>query len=67
MTEVHAFLVTARDELNELAPAKLLAGKPFAGRGYLHSSQMRLLQPPAAERRRRVLVAVERQREGVTH
>lgn len=66
-TEVHAFLVTARDELNELAPAELLAGKPFAGRGDLHSSQTRLLQLPAVERQRRVLIAVERQREGVAH
>ncbi|WP_084069481.1 hypothetical protein [Paraburkholderia heleia] len=66
-TEIHAFLVTARDELNELAPAELLAGKPFAGRGELHSSQLRLLQLPAAERQRRVLAAVERQREGVAH
>jgi hypothetical protein len=66
-TEVHTFLVTARDELNELAPAELLAGKPFTGRGELHSSQMRLLQLPAVERQRRVLVAVERQREGAAH
>jgi hypothetical protein len=66
-TEVHAFLVTARDELNELAPAELLAGKPFAGRGELHSSQTRLLQLPAGERLRRVLAAAEHQREGVAH
>ncbi len=64
-TEVHAFLVTARDELNELAPAELLAGKPFATRGELHSSQKRLLQMSAAERQRRVRTAAERQREGV--
>ncbi|WP_322093946.1 hypothetical protein [Paraburkholderia bannensis] len=66
-TEVHAFFVTARDELNELAPAELLAGKPFAGRGELHSSQTRLLRLPAAERLRRVLAVAERQREGVAH
>jgi hypothetical protein len=28
----HAFLVTGCDELNELAPVELLAGKPFAAR-----------------------------------
>ncbi|MCP3713196.1 hypothetical protein M3I54_41125 [Paraburkholderia sp. CNPSo 3274] len=66
-TEVHAFLVTALDELNELAPAELLAGRMFAGRGTPHSSQMRLLQLSAAERQRRVLVAIKRQREGVAH
>lgn len=54
-TEVHAFFVTARDELNELAPAELLAGKPFEGRGELHGSQKRLLQLTATERLHRVL------------
>lgn len=59
-TEVHAFFVTARDELNELAPAELLAGKPFDGRGELHSSQKRLLQLAATERLHRVLDMVPR-------
>ncbi|WP_104013420.1 hypothetical protein [Burkholderia anthinoferrum] len=66
-TEVHAFLVTSRDELNELAPAELLAGKPFAGRGDLHASQKRLLQLAATERQRRVLETISRPGESVAH
>ena len=66
-TEVHAFLVTARDELNELAPAELLAGKPFSGRGEVHASQKRLLQLPATERQRRVIETILRPEESVAH
>jgi hypothetical protein len=54
-TEVHAFLVTAQDALNELSPAELLAGIPFEMRSSLHPSQRRLLELPASERLRRVL------------
>jgi hypothetical protein len=58
--EVHAFLVTAQDALNELAPAEMLAGMPFETRASLHASQHRLLGLPALERQRRVLaLAVE--------
>ncbi|MCR4469788.1 MULTISPECIES: hypothetical protein [unclassified Burkholderia] len=66
-TEVHAFFVTARDELNELAPAELLAGKPFAGRGELHASQKRLLQLAAMERQRLILETIPRRGESVAH
>ncbi|RFU44527.1 hypothetical protein [Paraburkholderia sp. DHOC27] len=66
-TEVHAFLVTALDELNELAPAEMLAGKPFTGRGELHASQKRLLQLAATERQRRVLETIRRTGESVAH
>lgn len=47
---VHAFLVSTADELNELAPAEVLAGRPMATRGKLHASQERLLSLPAAKR-----------------
>jgi hypothetical protein len=57
-TEVHVFLATARDRLNELAPAEVLAGTPFETRASLHPSQQRLLQLPANERRRRVLALI---------
>lgn len=54
-TEVHAFLVTAQDMLNELAPAEVLAGVPFETRTSLHPSQQRLLQLVANERQSKVL------------
>lgn len=57
-TEVHAFLVTAQDALNELAPAEVLAGAPFETRASLHPSQQRLLQLPANERQRKVLALI---------
>ncbi|MGY6163952.1 hypothetical protein [Paraburkholderia strydomiana] len=57
-TEVHAFLVTAQDALNELAPAELLAGAPFETRASLHPSQQRLLQLPANERLPKVLALI---------
>jgi hypothetical protein len=57
-SEIHAFLVTALDELNELSPAEVLAGMPFAGRPALETSQRRLLELPSAERKRRVLEQV---------
>lgn len=63
--EVHAFFVTARDELNELAPAELLAGKLFEGRGAPHASQRRLLNLPAVERQRRVIDVIPRPGESV--
>ena len=57
-TEVHAFLVTAQDALNELAPAEMLAGVPFVTRASVHASQHRLLQLPAGERQRKVLALI---------
>jgi hypothetical protein len=57
-TEVHAFLITAQDALNELAPAEVLAGAPFETRASLHPSQQRLLQLPANERQRKVLALI---------
>ncbi|RDU95927.1 hypothetical protein DWV00_26880 [Trinickia dinghuensis] len=64
-TEVHAFLVTAQDPLNELSPAEMLAGMPFATRTGLHASQSRLLRLPAAERQHRVLGLIELHKRGV--
>jgi hypothetical protein len=57
-SEIHAFLVTALDELNELSPAEVLAGMPFEGRAALEASQRRLLELPSAERKRRVVEQV---------
>ncbi|MGS1024124.1 hypothetical protein [Burkholderia glumae] len=64
-TEVHAFFVTERDELNELAPAEVLAGKLFEGRGSPHASQRRLLNLPAIERQRRVIALISQPGESV--
>lgn len=66
-TEVHAFFVTACDELNELAPAELLAGKLFEGRGAPHASQRRLLNLSPVERQRRVIDAIPRPGESVAY
>lgn len=62
---VHAFWVSALDALNELSPAEVLAGRPFALRAALHASQQRLLALPAAERGARVLRAARQAGEGV--
>ncbi|MEX3936889.1 hypothetical protein AB4Y32_34890 [Paraburkholderia phymatum] len=64
-TEVHAFFVTAQDELNELSPAEILAGVPFETRPSVHPSQLRLLQLPAMERQRRVLSLVRASEKGM--
>lgn len=53
-SEIHAFWVGATDEINELSPAELLAGKPFETRRDVHKSQLRLLNLPASERLRKV-------------
>jgi hypothetical protein len=46
-TELHAFLVTAQDALDELAPAEVLAGAPFETRASVYPIQQRLMQLPA--------------------
>lgn len=53
-SEIHAFWVGAVDEINELSPAELLAGKVFDTRHDVHKSQQRLLDLPAHERLRKV-------------
>lgn len=53
-SEIHAFWVGAVDDINELSPAELLAGKPFETRPDVHESQRRLLGLPASERLRKV-------------
>lgn len=53
-SEVHAFWVTCADELNELAPAEVLAGMPFDTRGPLHPSQQTLLAVPTHARRQKI-------------
>ena len=64
-SEVHAFWVTACDELNELSPAEVLAGKPFATRGPLHPSQQSILAQAASARLRRVLDVAALQTKGL--
>jgi len=56
-SEIHAFWVTVADELNELAPAEVLAGLPFETRGERHQSQQRLLDLPAHLRQEKVLAS----------
>lgn len=53
-SEIHAFWVGAVDEINELSPAELLAGRVFDTRHDVHKSQQRLLDLPAHERLRKV-------------
>jgi len=53
--EIHAFLVTQQDELNELSPAEVLAGLPFETRSQVLPEQGRILSLPVAERLKRVL------------
>lgn len=60
-SEVHAFWVTAAEQLNELCPAELLAGKPFDTRGQLHPNQQSLLALPARQRQQKVKEFAARQ------
>ena len=53
-SEIHAFWVTAIDELNELSPAEVLAGKPFETRDEVHQSQQHILSLPTGMRLRKV-------------
>ncbi len=53
-SEIHAFWVTANDELNELSPAEVLAGKPFETRNEVHASQQQILAQPTNSRLRKV-------------
>ncbi|USX15596.1 hypothetical protein NHH88_07395 [Oxalobacteraceae bacterium OTU3CAMAD1] len=58
-SEIHAFWVSAVDELNELSPAEVLAGKPFETRRKVHPSQQAFMDLPASERVRKVLASAE--------
>lgn len=49
-SEIHAFWVTASDELNELSPAEVLAGKPFETRMNVHHSQQAIMDLPSSLR-----------------
>lgn len=64
-SDIHAFWVGSADELNELSPAEMLAGKPFDTRGELHPSQQALLELPARERMRQVMAAATWQHKGL--
>ncbi|PKB20624.1 hypothetical protein [Janthinobacterium sp. 64] len=64
-SEIHAFWVSRVDELNELSPAEMLAGKSFETRTEIHPSQQALLDLPANERLRKVLAAAKWQHRGM--
>ena len=64
-SEIHAFWISSDDELNELSPAEMLAGKSFETRADIHSSQQALLNLPASERLRKVLAAAKWQHGGM--
>lgn len=64
-SDIHAFWVGSADELNELSPAEMLAGKSFETRGELHPSQQALLAMPARERLRQVMAAAKWQHTGL--
>ncbi len=53
-SEIHAFWVSASEELNELSPAEMLAGKPFESRSRMHESQRHLLNLPTSMRLQKV-------------
>jgi hypothetical protein len=53
-SEIHAFWVGGAAELNELSPAEVLAGLPFASRQSVDASQWAVLRLPTNERARKV-------------
>ncbi|WFR77465.1 hypothetical protein P9875_17220 [Janthinobacterium rivuli] len=64
-SEIHAFWVSGADELNELSPAEMLAGKSFETRAEIHPGQQALLNLPANERLRKVLAVAKWQHRGM--
>ncbi|MBB5606106.1 MULTISPECIES: hypothetical protein [unclassified Janthinobacterium] len=64
-SEIHAFWVSSAEELNDLSPAEMLAGKSFETRAEIHSSQQALLDLPARERLRKVITAAQWQQRGM--
>ncbi|MGK5004654.1 hypothetical protein [Janthinobacterium sp. LB2P70] len=64
-SEIHAFWISSADELNELSPAEMLAGKSFETRTEVHPSQQAQLDLPASERLRKVLAAAKWQHRGM--
>jgi predicted DNA-binding protein (UPF0251 family) len=65
-SEIHAFWVSAVDELNELSPAEVLAGKPFETRREIHRSQQAIMDLPTSERVRKVVAAAEWHHRGMS-
>lgn len=63
-TQIHAFWVTRADELNELAPAEVLAGLPFETTTSLHPAQRFLLGQPPVVRQQKVSEFAEQQSAG---
>ncbi|MED5613002.1 hypothetical protein [Janthinobacterium sp. P210005] len=64
-SEIHAFWISSADELNELSPAEMLAGKSFETRPAVHPSQQALLDLPASERLRKVMASAKWQHRGM--
>ncbi|WP_257217256.1 hypothetical protein [Janthinobacterium sp. BJB301] len=64
-SEIHAFWISSADELNELSPAEMLAGKSFETRPAVHPSQQALLDLPASERLRKVIASAKWQHRGM--
>ncbi|PHV33359.1 hypothetical protein CSQ94_13325 [Janthinobacterium sp. BJB312] len=64
-SEIHAFWISGADELNELSPAEMLAGKSFETRAEIHPGQQALLNLPANERLRKVLATAKWQHRGM--
>lgn len=63
-SQVHAFWITRADELNELSPAEVLAGKPFDTSNALHPTQQYLLAQPVRVRQQKVDEFAEQQSVG---
>lgn len=57
--EIHAFWVSAYDELNELTPSEVLAGMPYETRGAIEECQLKYLMQSHDERVQRVLDLVK--------
>lgn len=63
-SQIHAFWITRAEELNELCPAEVLAGKPFETTTSLHPEQQYLLDQPVDARKRKVEEFAEQQSVG---
>ncbi|MGZ8339532.1 MAG: hypothetical protein ACXWU9_08120 [Telluria sp.] len=63
-SQVHAFWITRAEELNELSPAEVLAGKPFDTSTSIHPTQQYLLAQPVRVRQQKVDEFAEQQSVG---
>lgn len=58
--EINSFLVSECEELNDLSPAEVIAGKFFENRTSWYASQEKLLGPPGYARQELVLRIIKR-------